>query len=63
MEGSAAKRVIPIFEDDDQTGIKHLPVQQKLACGEWYTLDGRKLQGRPTSKGLYIRNGKRVIAL
>jgi len=55
--------MIPIFEDDDQTGIKHLPVQQKLACGEWYTLDGRKLQGRPTSKGLYIRNGKRVIAL
>ena len=63
-EGSAAsKRVIPIFEDDDKTGISCLPVQHRFSKDEWYSLDGRKLQGRPTSKGLYIRNGKRVIAL
>ena len=28
---------------------------------EWYTLDGRKLQGQPTQKGVYIVNGKKVI--
>ena len=27
----------------------------------WYTLDGRKLQGKPTTKGLYIYKGKKVI--
>ena len=27
----------------------------------WYTLDGRKLSGEPTQKGLYINNGKKVI--
>ena len=28
---------------------------------EWFTLDGRKLNGQPTKKGVYIYNGKKVI--
>ena len=28
---------------------------------EWYSLDGRKLSGKPTKKGLYIRNGKKIV--
>ena len=28
---------------------------------EWYTLDGRKLNGKPTKAGLYIHNGNKVI--
>ena len=27
----------------------------------WYTIDGRKLQGKPTQKGVYIRNGAKVV--
>ena len=27
----------------------------------WYTLDGRKLQGEPTTKGVYVKNGKIVV--
>jgi len=27
----------------------------------WYTLDGRRLQGKPTEKGVYIQNGKKTI--
>lgn len=27
----------------------------------WFTLDGRQLSGKPTAKGLYIVNGKKVI--
>jgi len=27
----------------------------------WYSLDGRKLDGKPTKKGLYINNGKKVV--
>ena len=30
-------------------------------AGEWYSLDGRKLQGKPTEKGLYIVNGRKVV--
>lgn len=27
----------------------------------WYTLDGRRLNGAPTAKGIYVFNGKKVI--
>jgi len=27
----------------------------------WYTLDGRKLSGKPTVKGIYIHGGKKVV--
>ena len=29
--------------------------------GAWYTLDGRKLNGTPQKKGIYINNNKKVI--
>ena len=28
---------------------------------EWFTIDGRKLSGKPTQKGIYIHNGKAVV--
>ena len=27
----------------------------------WYSIDGQKLNGKPSAKGIYIRNGKKVI--
>jgi hypothetical protein len=27
----------------------------------WYTLDGVKVNGKPTCKGLYIHGGKKVV--
>jgi hypothetical protein len=29
--------------------------------GQWYDLNGRKLDGKPTKKGVYIQNGKKVV--
>ena len=29
--------------------------------GEWYDLNGRKLNGKPAQKGIYIKNGKKVV--
>ena len=29
--------------------------------GSWFLLDGQKLQGKPTKKGVYIVNGKKVV--
>ena len=43
------------------TGIEELVDKRMNTNDSWYTIDGRKLQGAPTSKGLYIRNGKKVI--
>ena len=28
---------------------------------EWYSLDGRRLSGKPSTKGLYIHNGRKVV--
>jgi arabinogalactan endo-1,4-beta-galactosidase len=41
-------------------GISSVNVQ-KQADGYWYTLDGRRLSGEPTAKGLYIHGNKKVI--
>lgn len=27
----------------------------------YYSLDGRKLDGKPTQKGVYVHNGKKVV--
>ena len=29
--------------------------------GAWYTLSGTRLNGKPSAKGLYIHNGKKVV--
>ena len=33
----------------------------KMTFDSWYTLDGVKLNGKPTKKGIYINNGKKII--
>ena len=35
--------------------------QNKNQGNDWFSLDGQKLNGRPTQKGIYIRNGRKVI--
>lgn len=46
---------------DDPTGIEDIHVQRPIADDAWYTLDGRRLNGQPSTKGLYIHNGKKMI--
>ena len=31
------------------------------AAGAWYSLDGRRLSGKPTKRGMYLNNGKKII--
>ena len=35
--------------------------ERKVQSEEWYTIDGRKLSGEPTKRGVYIHNGKAVV--
>jgi hypothetical protein len=42
------------------TGINLTPSVSK-GEGAWYTLDGRKLDGKPTKKGIYINNSMMVV--
>ena len=54
---------IPIFDmSNGTTGIED--VRSKMEDGrsdQWYTIDGRKLQQKPTRKGVYILNGSKVV--
>ena len=48
----------------DVTSIKAVENEQIAGSdetGNWYTLDGRRLSGKPTKRGIYIVNGRKVI--
>lgn len=46
---------------EDVTGIVSMEDVRSQMSDAWYTLDGRKLQGEPTTKGVYVKNGKIVV--
>lgn len=49
--------------NDTETGIDNYPpstIHHPLSS-KWYTLDGRRLSGKPTQKGLYLRNGQKMV--
>ncbi len=49
------------FGDEEVTGIIGLSADERNTDGAIYTLDGRRVNGKPTQKGIYIQNGKKVI--
>ena len=55
---SAAPQIRLIF--NSATGIERVDGGQ-LTVDSWYSLDGRRLPGKPTKKGVYIVNGKKVV--
>lgn len=59
----APRRSLQIVVQDTETGISRIVRDEKREVQNvvWYTLDGRRLKGRPTQKGIYITNGKKVI--
>ena len=50
---AAAARSMGIVVDGETSGIDNLLLSDE-EDGNWYSLDGRKLDGKPTAKGLYI---------
>ena len=56
----AGTRSISIVFGDGTTGIEAIDNGQ-LTIDNWYDLNGRRLQGKPTKKGIYIQNGKKVV--
>ena len=45
------------------TGISNVITNDKAKVNNdaWYTLDGRQLNGTPGKKGIYVRNGKKMV--
>ena len=43
------------------TGIDNVNVNDNDNEATWYDLGGRKLNGKPAQKGVYIKNGKKIV--
>ena len=51
-------------EGDNATGIISLtpdPSPKGEGSDYWYTLDGRRLNGKPSRAGIYVNNGRKVV--
>lgn len=59
-EGTEAKATGYPF-NDDVTGINHIESELTNGQDAWYTIDGKRLNGVPTVKGIYVVNGKKVV--
>lgn len=60
-----ARSFVLNFGDDSATGIIAIGNSQlstpNSQISDWYTLDGRKLNGKPTAKGVYVKNGQKIV--
>ncbi len=54
-------RSLGISVDNESAGINTIWYGADAVDEKWYTIDGQKLDGKPTKNGLYIRNGVKVI--
>ena len=63
LKGDAASlaRAFRMSFDDNMTGIITVLSDETTTASGTYTLDGRRIEGEPTQKGMYIVNGKKVI--
>ena len=68
LSGDAASAPSVIFEFEDKDGIvtaiKSIDADinvNSISAKGWYTINGMKLEGAPAQKGVYIKDGKKVV--
>jgi hypothetical protein len=58
----AAARAIRLdWGDGEVTSIDLMENDAAAGQSEWYTVDGRRIDGQPASKGVYVSKGKKVV--
>ena len=65
---NSSRQFVLDFGDDSTTGVSEMRNEEGVMGNEevvngaeWYTLDGVKLDKRPTKKGVYIYHGKKIV--
>jgi hypothetical protein len=61
-DGAKARRITGFsidFGDSEATGI--ISAEANSSRSDWYTIDGRRLNGKPTRSGVYINGGRKVV--
>ena len=60
--GAKARAFRLNFGDEEATGILEVSADSKeMTDDAWYSLDGVRLSGKPTQRGIYINNGNKVV--
>ena len=50
------------ISEGETTSLSPVPSPSREGSSQaWYTLDGRKLDGMPSKKGIYINGGRKVV--
>ena len=58
----ADDRTVTVSEPQITTAINAVTVTKPVVSdNNWYTIDGQRLNGEPTQRGIYIHNGKKVV--
>ena len=61
-EAANARAFVINFGDGETSGIQPIRMENGTTPAEGtYDLSGRRIQGQPTQKGVYIQNGKKVV--
>ena len=50
-----------VFDNGEATGVNEVIEVNEVSDDTLYDLNGRKLNGEPTRKGVYIQNGRKVV--
>jgi hypothetical protein len=62
---SAGSRIISLSSlfggKNNSTSIVDVMKNAELNGETWYDMNGRRLQSKPSHKGVYIKNGKKVV--
>ena len=60
VSSSAGANSVGIEFEEGVTGIDN-SLSDMDTDAHWFTLDGRRLNGKPTQKGIYVVNGQKVV--
>jgi hypothetical protein len=59
-QAAKTRGVLGIGGDPNTTAIRQVTSGEQKA-ERWYTLDGRRLPSPPVRKGIYIKNGEKIV--
>ncbi len=61
LEISSAAPARSFIGIGDGTTAIELPAVAEDEAAEWYSLDGQRLSEKPARKGVYVKNGQKII--
>ena len=58
---NGAKPILNMVFANETTGINALSSDDNALQNDWFSLDGTRLNGKPTQRGIYINGNKKVV--